>query len=164
MMLRTIACATIAGCAAAAVLAAPATAKVRVIDDEAGVVSTIEKAKCAVKGKRGEKFFVAFAEGTNGWELDVYIYESFWGGVKDDYSLQFGVKEVGFDLYSPSGELFSNRFPFPGTPPGAGGAIKFSNDGKRMGIGFYAAPNQDYSNGYAFAGQLECKYKRKNRP
>jgi hypothetical protein len=164
MTLRTVACATIAACAAAAMLAGPASAKVTVVDQEGAVVSAIEKAKCAVKGKKGEKWFIAFAEGSNGWELDVYIYESFWGGVKDDYSLFFGVREVGFDLYAPGGELFSNRFPFPGTPPGAGGAIKFSNDGKKLGIGFYSAPNRDYSNGVAFAGQLRCKYKPKNRP
>jgi hypothetical protein len=164
MKVRGFACAAIAGCAAAAVLASAATAKVTVLDEEGAPLSTIEKAKCAVKGKQGEKFFLAFAEGTNGWELDVFIYEGFWGGVKDDYSLFFGTKEVGFDLYSPGGELFSNRFPFPGTPPGAGGAIKFSNDGKRMGIGFYAAPNREYSNGVAFAGGLKCKYRRKHRP
>lgn len=148
---------------ASVVLAGPAAAKVGVYDEDSEL-ARFEKAKCAVKGKKGKRFFVAFADGTGGWELDVYIYESFWGGVKDDYSLHYGVDEVGFDLFAPDGTVFSNRFPFPGTPPGAGGAIRFSKDGRRLGIGFYAAPNRDYSDGVALAGGLKCRYKRKHRP
>jgi hypothetical protein len=119
-----------------------------------------------VKGKKGNKYFLAFGESPNGWDLDVYIYESFWGGVKDDYTLFYGVKEVGFDLFDPSGTRYSNAFPIPGTPPGivGGGAIDFGRQGKKMGIGFSAAPNREFTQGVAFAGGLKCKYKRKNRP
>ena len=163
MRVRGLLLGCVIGCAMA-VAAAPARAEVTIVDENAAPVATVEKARCAVKKKQGDKYFVAFAEGTNGWELDVYITGDFWGGVKDDYSLFFGVREVGFDLFSPDGELFSNQFPFPGQPPGAGGAIKFSNDGKRLAIGFYAAPNRDYTRGYAFAGALRCKYKRKFAP
>jgi len=126
----------------------------------------IKKAKCAVKGRGQNKEFRASGESSNGWELDVYIYEGFWGGVGDKYTLFFGVREVGFDLYAPDATLYSNQFAIPGTPPGivGGGAIDFSRQGKRMGIGFSAAPDRTFTRGVVFAGGLKCKYKRRNRP
>jgi hypothetical protein len=156
--------------AAVAMTVAPAGASAAVdiyeSSEAATHLATIEKAKCAVKGKKGNKRFHASGESPNGWDLDVYISESFWGGVKDDYTLFYGVREVGFDLFDPSGTLYSNQFPIPGTPPGivGGGAIDFGRQGKKMGIGFSAAPNREFTQGVAFAGALKCKYKRKNRP
>jgi hypothetical protein len=153
-----------------AIALTPATASAAVdvyeSSEAATHLATIEKAKCAVKGRRGNKHFVAFSESPNGWELDVYITRDFWGGVGDDYSLYYGVKEVGFDLYAPDGTLYSNQFAIPGTPPGivSVGAIDFSRQGKRLGIGFSAAPDRTFTKGVAFAGVMKCKYKRRNRP
>jgi len=128
-------------------------------------LGAIEKAKCAVKGKKGSKRFRASGKSPNGWELDVYILEGFWGGVKDDYTLFYGDSEVGFVLAAPDFTLYSN-FPIPATPPGIvpGGAIDFGRNGKKLGIGFSAAPSRDFTKGVAFAGGLKCKYKRKHRP
>ena len=160
--------ALIAAAVAMAIAPAAASAAVDIYEssEAATHLATIEKAKCAVKGKKGDKYFLASGESPNGWDLDVFIYESFWGGVKDDYTLFYGVREVGFDLYAPDGTLYSNQFPIPGTPPGivGGGAIKFGKKGKKMGIGFSAAPNREFTQGVVFAGGLKCKYKRKNRP
>ena len=160
--------ATIAAALAIAIAPSGASAAVDIYEssEAATHLGAIEKAKCAVKGKKGNKRFVAVGESPNGWELDVYIYEGFWRGVKDDYTLFYGVSEVGFVLAAPGGTLFSNRFPIPGTPAGivSAGAIDFGRQGKKLGIGFSAAPNPDFTQGVAFAGVLKCKYKRKNRP
>ena len=156
--------------AAVAIAITPAGAGAAVDIYEASEAAThlgaIEKAKCAVKGKKPNKRFVAVGKSPNGWELDVYIYEGFWRGVKADYTLFYGVSEVGFVLAAPAGTLFSNQFPIPGTPAGivSAGAIDFARQGKKLGIGFSGAPTRDFSQGVAFAGGLKCRYKRKNRP
>jgi hypothetical protein len=159
--------ALIAAVAVFAIAPAGASAAVDIYEssEAATHLGAIEKAKCAVKGKKGSKRFRASGKSPNGWELDVYILEGFWRGVKDDYTLFYGDSEVGFVLAAPDFTLYSN-FPIPATPPGIvpGGAIDFGRNGKKLGIGFSAAPSSDFTKGVAFAGGLKCEYKRKFRP
>jgi hypothetical protein len=56
---------------------------------------------------------------------------------------------------------FSNSYPFPGTPPNSAGTVAFQPDGKRVGVGVYALPNADYSEGVAIAGKMRCRYRRR---
>jgi hypothetical protein len=153
-------------CIAVLALATTAHAEITIVDAEGNPVSAIKKGKCAVTGKKGKKEFVARGESPEGWELDVYILNETWGGVKDDYTLYFGLRDPGFDLFGPDGENYSNQFPIPGTPPGvvAGGAIKFARDAKKLSIGFFSAPNREFTRGFGFAGAMKCKYKRGKKP
>jgi hypothetical protein len=150
-------------CIAALMLAASASAEITILDGGTGAKKgEIQKGKCGVSGKKGKKEFSSIAESPNGWELHVYIYPGHWQGFKHDYELHYGSREVGFDLYAPDNELFSNQFPVPGSPPGMiGGAIRFGNHGKRMSIGFSPAPNRNYTKSVSFAGGMDCKYRRR---
>jgi hypothetical protein len=163
---RRVSGVALGACLAALALAAPAQAEISIVDDAGNVVSEIKKGKCKVTGKKGKKEFVGFGESPEGWELNVYILNESWGGVKDDYTLFYGVRDVGFDLYGPDSELYSNQFPIPGTPPGlvGGGAIKFGKHGRKLAIGFAPAPNRDFTRGVSFAGAMKCKYKPGKEP
>jgi hypothetical protein len=150
-------------CIAALMLAASASAEITILNGGTGAKEgEIQKGKCGVKGKKQNKEFHAIAESPNGWELQVFVYPGHWRGFKHDYELHYGAREVGFDLYAPDQELFSNQFPVPGSPPGmVGGDLRFANKGKRMAIGFSPAPNRSYTKSVSFAGGMDCKYRRR---
>lgn len=160
--LRSLLAVGILACVGALMLSASAAADITILDGDSGAKKAeIHRGRCGVRGTKKNRHFMAIADSPNGWELDVYIQEGHWRGFKHDYPLHYGVRQVGFDLYDPNQELYSNQFPVPGSPPGmVGGEIRFANKGKRMAIGFSPAPNRHYTRSVSFAGGMDCKYRR----
>jgi hypothetical protein len=132
---------------------AQASLKVYESSEAATLLGEFTKGRCKVKGKH----FHAGARSTNGvYTLDVDIYG--FKGFKPDYNVPFGVINPTVSVESATQD-FSNNYPFPGgqAPPGAG-AIAFSKAGARLGIGIYALPNSDYSQGVVVADHMKCIY------
>jgi hypothetical protein len=71
----------------------------------------------------------------------------------------FGVinPTVNVESTAPGGPDFSNNYPFPGTRPPSAGAIAFGKGGAILGLGIYALPNPDYSQGVVLA-HMKCSY------
>ena len=160
--LRGLSAVGILACVGALLMPGSAAATITVLDGGTGAKKAeIQKGRCSLKGQKQNRHFHAIADSSNGWELDVYVYEGHWRGFKHDYELHYGERQVGFDLFAPDGELYSNQFPVPGSPPGMiGGELRFSDRGKRMSIGFSPAPNRQYTKSVSFAGAMDCKYRR----
>jgi hypothetical protein len=79
-------------------------------------------------------------------------------GTGREYNVRYGSVEPSVDFEQRSGPAdFSNNYPFPGTPPGSAGAIALSPGGRKVGLGIYALPNSDYSQGVALAGVMRCR-------
>jgi hypothetical protein len=150
---------------AAAVLAAPAGAEVRVLDADSNTVDSFKTGDCRTFGKGADqRFFASLKSEGKLFSMTVFIDEGTWKGFGEDYALSYGSEDPAYFLRRRADdELFSNVFPVPGTPPGVlgAGAIKFNGSGKRMGIGAYAASNKSFTDGYSFAGVVKCKYKKK---
>lgn len=159
---RVAAAAVGAVVALAALTCAAAVATVKVYDSEtAASLGEVRKAKCKLKRDADGRFFVAGSESTNGdFTLNVNVLD--WQGFKQDYTFYLGAQDPSFFLTASYG-VFSNVYPIPGTPPGAvgAGAVSFRRDGKKLGIGAYLAPNEDFTRGVKFAGSLKCVYPRR---
>ena len=134
---------------------AQASIKVYESSEAATLLGEFTKGKCKVKGKH----FHAGARSTNGvYTLDVDIYG--FKGFKAEYQVPFGVINPTVDVEGVSnGQDFTNNYPIPGghAPPSSG-AIAFSKGGARLGIGIYALPNSDYSQGVVVADHMKCIY------
>jgi hypothetical protein len=150
-----------------ALFASVANAKVTILDSDSGKeVDTITKGKCGVPGKKGSKDFVLFAKSENGrFLLNTFIDYPTFVGFNESYTAYYGGTDPQIFLRRNSDdEVFSN-FKIPGTPAGTvgAGAIAFRKDGRRVGIGLYAASNKSFTEGYSFAGSISCKYPKKRR-
>jgi hypothetical protein len=141
--------------------------KVTVLGEDDAVLAIFKTAKCK-KGrttKAGTNFF-ADAVSTNGrYELTVDIFLGFTGFHKYDLTLDPEANPVL--RFSEKGEYqsggYSNEFVPPFPVPGFG-QIKFSSNGKRMGVGFGPAMwSRDASSAVVVAGGLECRYAKKKR-
>jgi hypothetical protein len=147
--------------------AGTAQASVQIYDsgESGALIGEIQKADCKVKGKAGNRLFYARAKTTDGaYKLFVMILD--FRGFGEQYNVPYGQIATTVDLEGTSSSAdYSNAYPFPGgQPPGGAGAIAFSKGGKRMGLGVYALPNIDYSQGVSLAGGMKCAYpKRKKR-
>lgn len=153
-----------------AVVAVPARAEIQLIEssEAATELGKIRKGKCKVRRtSNGEKYFGAIAESTNGrWELTVLVDRGFWGGYREEYSLFYGVAEINVALLDLSTDTaYSTSYSIPGTPPGVVGAggLKFSGGGRKLGVGAYSVPSQDFTRGVAVAGRMKCKAPRRRR-
>lgn len=151
--------------APASALAAPG---VTVIGEDNTVLATFKTAKCS-KGKPSKKgkSFYADAISTNGqYELTAAIILEFTGF--HDYDLTLGPDAGPFISLAKKGAdsaqgTYSNLFAPPYPVPGFG-QIKFSANGKQVGIGFAPAMwSRDASNAVVLAGGLECKYRAKKK-
>jgi hypothetical protein len=171
--LRTLAGVAVFVIVASAALPTSAGAEVKIYDTEnLALLGTIAKAHCKViKRPNGADLgFLAFSLPDKApFSLFVFIQEESWHGFRGDYPLLHGGTGVGFRLTGPpegDGELYSNVFGIPGTPPGtvSGGAIRFSKDGRRLSIGFAPAANSDFTQGVVFAGAMKCRYRAKRKP
>lgn len=78
-----------------------------------------------------------------------------------NYPLPFRVSSPGFTVQGPGGPFSNRYFPAQGTPPPAGGAIAFSADGRRMGLGFISAFNPSSSAALALGGGMTCVRRRR---
>ncbi|MGZ5323974.1 MAG: hypothetical protein ACXWZ3_08045 [Solirubrobacterales bacterium] len=160
---RRWAVAAIASIALIGVLApSTAGAAVRIYrsSEDATFLGKVTRAKCKVK--REGRLFRAVGKTTNGaYKLDVFILG--FQGFGPDYNVPFGVLTPSVDVEGvTNGEDFSNAYPFPGgMPPPSAGAIAFGRRGARLGVGVYALPNTDYSQGVVLAGALACQYPRR---
>jgi len=130
-------------------------------DPTAAPLATIKKGKC---NKFGDLWLGGGKSTDKAWDLFVEIVD--FDGYGPDYSLFYGTdRPAWFELKGPGGP-YSNRHPIPGTPPGVvgAGAISFGGKkGKKLSIGAYAAPNEDFSQGVSFVGAMKCKYPKKKR-
>jgi hypothetical protein len=154
----------IAGVVLALVFAAPSAASaasspgVRVIGEDEQVLAIFKTAKC----NKSKHFFHAEAfSADRQYELDAFIRQ-FSGFHPYEVSLGSTDPAILFSSAHP-GPIYSNQFEPPYPVPGAG-QIRFSPNGKRMGIGFGPAMwSDDASSAVVLAGGLECRYPRKKR-
>ena len=141
--------------------AAGAAIKVYENSEAATYLGEIRKVKCKVKGSGTNKRFHAGGRTTNGaYTLGVSILD--FRGFSKEYNVPYGQISTTVDLEGAGSSAdFSNAYPFPGgQPPSGAGAIAFPPRGKKLGLGVYALPNQDYSQGVALAGGAKCRYPR----
>jgi hypothetical protein len=146
------------------VVPSPAAASapgVTVIGADENMLAKFKTAKC-LKGTTRKGSFFAKAISTNGrYELDAEILFAFTGFHKYDLSLE--PEANPYLRFSVRGDQigYSNEFVPPFPVPGFG-QIRFSRNGKRMGIGFGPAMwNRDASDAVVLAGGLECRYKKR---
>jgi hypothetical protein len=136
---------------------AQASIKIYESSEAATLLGEVKKGKCKVKRTNAGRVFHAAARTTNGvYTLNVDIYS--FKGFGPDYNVPFGVIDPTVDVESATQD-FSNNFAFPGgqPPPGAG-AIAFAKRGAILGLGIYALPNSDYSQGVVLAEHMKCIY------
>jgi hypothetical protein len=143
---------------------APASAsgaiKIYQNSEAATYLGQVKKTKC--KLTNNGKHFYAEGRTTNGvykFEVDIYDFTNF----GRTYNIPFGVINPTVNLEG-AGQDYSNNYAFPGgNPPPSAGAIKFRKKGAKMGVGVYALPNSDYSQGVALAGAANCDYPGRGR-
>jgi hypothetical protein len=145
-----------------ALFAPIANAKLTITNSDSGrEVDTITKGKCNLSGGKGSKDFYLHAKSENGkFLLTAEIDYPTFVGFDEYYIAYYGGMDTQIFLERRSDhEVFSN-WKIPGTPAGAVGAggVAFRRDGRRVGIGLYAASNRSFTEGYSFAGPISCKY------
>jgi hypothetical protein len=143
--------------APSAAVAAGSPPGVTVIGEDEHVLAIFKTAKC-VKGKRN-----FHAEATSGsYELDAFV-RGFSGFHKYRLALGSLNPDIVFQSRVAGTPAYSNQFSPPFPVPGSG-LIKFSSNGRRVGIGFGPAMwSDDSSSAVVLAGGLECRYPRKPR-
>jgi hypothetical protein len=129
--------------------------------EQAAHFGEIRSGKCRVRRTNSGKTFHATGKTTNrAYKLNIDIYD--FRGFDREYNVEYGGASPAVDFEGVFNEDdFSNSYPFPGTPPNSAGAVAFQPDGRRVGIGVYALPNRDYSEGVAIAGKMRCRYPRR---
>lgn len=157
--------ALIAVALALALFAPAADAKVTILNgDGSRQVDTITKGKCRVSGKKGSRDFFLTAKSEAGkFSLTAFLDSPTFQGFGETYTAYYGGEDPQIFLRRRSDdEVFSN-FKLPGTPAGTVGAggISFRRDGRRVGVGLYAASNKTFTEGYSFAGVISCKYSKR---
>jgi hypothetical protein len=137
---------------------APAAIKIYANSPEATYLGQVKKLKC--KLKRDKKVFLADGKTTNGvYDLQVNVFNFTKFG--REYNVAYGNISTTVGLEG-AGQDFSNTYPFPGgQPPNSAGAVALANRGAKVGVGVYALPNADYSQGVAIAGVAKCDYPRR---
>ena len=128
--------------------------------ESATFLGAVTKMKCKLKQKGKTQTFHAAGKTTNGvYGLSITILK--FKGFGKHYPVPFGVlsPNVAFEGVANNSD-FDNAFPFPGgtPPPGGAGEIAFAAKGKRVGLGIYSLPSQDYRQGVALAGGAKCVY------
>jgi hypothetical protein len=141
---------------------ARAAVKIYQSDEAATFLGEIGKGKCKVKRTNAGRVFHGGGKTTNGaYTLDVDIYS--FKGFGPDYLVPYGVIDPTVSVEGVGNALdYSNNYPFPGgQPPGGAGGIAFGKGGARLGLGIYALPNSDYSQGVVLAGHMKCLYPKR---
>lgn len=160
--------ALLAALAALAVVAPAASASIKIQrSDTSEVLQEFDKASCKAS-KNAKIAFSAFSLPANDlFTLAVFISRDEWKGFGHTYNLYYGSTDAIANVFGPNrGELYSNEFDIPGTPPGTvgAGAIKISENGKRYSVGAYGLSDESFANGVSVTGAAKCKYKRKPKP
>jgi hypothetical protein len=141
--------------------AKPASAAINAYEssEQAAHFGEIRQGKCRVRRTSNGKTFHAVGKTTNrAYKLKLDIYD--FRGFDQEYNIEYGKIDPSVDFEGLFNEDdFSNNYPFPGRPPNSAGALAFDSGGRRVGIGVYALPNQDYSEGAAIAGKMRCRYR-----
>ena len=149
---------------AVALSATPAPAKVTILDNDGKPVDTIKSGKCIVSGKKGAKdFFMAAKSESRAFSLTAFIDAPVFSGFRQDYTIYYGGEDPQVFLHRRADDAVFSNFKIPGTPPGTvgGGAIHFARHGRKVGIGLAPASNKSFTEGYVFAGGLNCKYPKR---
>jgi hypothetical protein len=141
------------------VASAASSPGVRVIGENEQVLAIFKTAKCT----KGKHYFHAEAFSTDkAYELDAGIRD-FSGFHPYEVALGSTNPHILFESRQAGSPAYSNEFEPPYPVPGAG-QIRFSPNGKRVGIGFGPAMwSDDGSSAVVLAGGLECRYPKKRR-
>lgn len=155
----------VAMCFAFALSATPASAEIKILNGDSGAeVDSISKGECRVDGKKGNRHFFLYAKSVRKkFRLTAFISAPVFDGLGKRYDVYYGDEDPQIFLTRLSDdEVFSN-FKLPGTPAGElyAGGIAFRNKGTRVGIGIYGASNKSATEGYSFAGPINCKYRHR---
>ena len=127
-------------------------------------VDTFTRGKCWVRGKKDNRSFVLQARSDqNKFSLSAYIDAPVFKGFGEYYIAYYGGEDPQIFLRRRSDDALFGNLKLPGTPPNTvgAGAIAFRKQGLRVGIGLYGATNRAGTEGYSFAGPINCKYARR---
>ncbi len=112
-------------------------------------------AKCSISKRKG---FIASSKAL-GAKLNVHVqpFDGF-----DEYPLKAGQRSGPYqrtfvDFTTPSGVYFASNFVAPDPVPSLG-AIKFSDDGELVGVGFQPMFNASGSEAVIITGVMVCHY------
>jgi hypothetical protein len=132
-----------------------------VLVDRGGIVLKVfTDAKCSISKRNG---FLASSK-RYGAQLHVRV-QPFPGF--DEYPLKAGkegapIERTFVSFTSPSGVDFASDF-IPPHPVASGGAVKFSDDGKLIGVGFQPMFNASGSEAVIVTGVMVCHYPKKGK-
>jgi hypothetical protein len=143
--------------------ATAASPGVTVIGEENVTLAVFKKAKCT-KGKKKTNFFIDSTSTNGQYELTASLVGDFSGF--HPYDLVLAENASDYLRVSKKGVYdggWSNEFVPPYPVPGFG-QIRFSANGKQVGLGFGPAMwNRDFSSAVVVAGGLECTYPKKKK-
>jgi hypothetical protein len=135
---------------------------VTVIGEENVTLAVFKKAKCT-KGKKKTNFYIDSTSTNGKYELTASLLD--FSGFHP-YDLALDENASDFLRVSQKGVFdggWSNEFVPPYPVPGFG-QIRFSANGKQIGLGFGPAMwNRDFSSAVVLAGGLECTYPKKKK-
>jgi hypothetical protein len=128
------------------------------VDRGQNILQVFTNAKCSISKRNG---FLASSKGL-GARLHVHV-QPFHGF--DEYPLKAGeergpVRRTFVDFTTPSGVYFASNF-VPPYPVPSLGAVKFSDDGKLIGVGFQPMFNASGSEAVIVTGVMVCHYPKK---
>jgi hypothetical protein len=124
------------------------------------VVGVIKSAQC-VRRKHGGFPFIAHHKRTgSGWGL--FVHFATFAGFHHIYDLHPGAPndEPYVVVTSPTDVRYSNLYVPPFPAPGFG-QIRFSNNGKLMGVGYFPTWDQGAGDAVIITGVLKCHYPKK---
>jgi hypothetical protein len=147
--------------AAPASAAPPPSVGLYETSEEATLIGKVTRANCRTRRFGSGRSFLAKGKTTNGnYKLEVFF--SSFGGFGDEYNVSYTSLNPTVDVEGIfDGNDYSTAYPIPGgEPPESAGRVLFNESGRRMGVGIFALPNQDWTEGLAVAGSLRCRYPR----
>lgn len=150
---------------ALAVSAPMAEAKVTIMKSDGNrEVDTITRGKCRVSGKKNNRDFFLYAKSDdNKFFVTAFIDAPVFKGFGEFYTAYYGGEDPQIFIHRRSDDAVFSNFKLPGTPVDTvfAGGIAFRKQGRRVGIGLYGATNKAGTEGYSFAGPINCKYPRR---
>ena len=124
-------------------------------------VDTLTRGKCRVSGKKGHRDFFLTAKSDRGkFRLSVFIDSPVFTGFGEFYTAFYGGPDPQIFLRRLADDEVYSNFKLPGTPSGTvfAGGVAFRKQGRRVGVGLYGASNKNGTEGYSFAGPINCRY------
>lgn len=127
-------------------------------------VDTVTRGKCRVSGKKGNRdFFLTAKSDHRKFRLSVFLDSPVFTGFGKFYTAFYGGTDPQIFLRRLADDKTYSNFKLPGTPAGTvfAGGVAFQNKGRRVGVGLYGATDKGGTEGYTFAGPINCRYSRR---